>query len=107
MEENMKKRRKPVRFEQVQRSAGEIAAGGCMCAWDGCGAHYEGDMPPDWRSLIKFWAPVPDVRATLASICTGSFCDRDAVLCPKHNQELEGLLVPLGRWTGGKMAGEA
>ena len=79
---------------------------GRKCAWDGCSETIEGPLPPEWRNLMVFWSPHP-TDSTLVQVSTSGFCDRDAVLCPKHWDELDGMLVDIGSWTNEPTAGEA
>jgi len=63
------------------------------CAWQGCTAHYQGDMPTGWVSLTTYWSPQPilDWKEMMRS----AHVYRDAVLCPDHNRQLENLLKAL------------
>ena len=63
-----------------------------MCAWAGCLNTCEGDLPRDWRWLLNWWSPQPDIKV----IFTSGVCTRDAVLCGEHARQLESLLKPLG-----------
>ena len=47
-----------------------------LCAWGGCAAQYDGEKPPEWASLT-----ISRPRNT-----------QEAVLCPKHADQLDGLL---------------
>ena len=84
----------------------EIDEMGCVCAREGCSATFKETMPPDWRNLLIWWSPKP-INAKMFEIASGGFCDRDAVLCPEHFNELDGMLKDLARWTGEPVAGEA
>jgi hypothetical protein len=52
-----------------------VPADQIQCAWAGCDATFEGNMPPGWQWLLAYW--------------------RDAQLCPKHAAALERLLKEL------------
>ena len=79
---------------------------GQLCAWDSCGASFQGPLPKDWRNLLVWWSPeVKD--ATLFQVVTSGFCDRDAVLYPEHFRELESKLIDLMRWASGPVSGQA
>lgn len=104
---NRHERRKSAKVMQMERrefSPDEIANMGSMCAWDGCGEHFQGRMPDGWRSLLLFWSAQPVDR--IAEIRPETF-DRDAVLCPAHARELDGQLKDLGRKLMGEVAGSA
>ncbi len=105
----MAKRRKPKVFTSKEMSVSEVQTmmRGSVCAWDGCEAAFEGSLPSDWRWLLVYWQPRPDVHHTLEQIVMGSVCDRDTALCPAHARELDGLLKDLGRWTQEPMGGTA
>lgn len=74
-----------------------------ICAWRGCGQVFEGNfsgpphLPPGWRYLIVTPVGVFDPRWINHS-------DRDTVLCPKHFQELDNLLIPLPGMDEGEFA---
>ena len=82
----------------------EYAEMGLLCAWEGCGANYKGEQPSGWRTLIVFWAPSPILNVKEIPPDTW---DRDAVLCPAHVHELDGLLKDIGARLRGPVAGEA
>jgi hypothetical protein len=82
-------------LDEVQRM---VAEHGLVCAWAGCNSHYKGEMPPDWRCLLVFWAPAPVDR--ISQIARYNKWDRDAVLCPKHVAKLESLLIDIGNQLG-------
>jgi hypothetical protein len=64
-------------------------------------------MTADWRSLLVYWDPYPDVNKTLGQIATSTTCDRDAVLCPEHARMLEASLKDIARWTRDPVGGTA
>jgi hypothetical protein len=67
---------------------------GCICAWDGCAATFDGDMPKGWINLFAYWSP----RAELAFwTIAPQHVLRDAVLCPEHTRALECQLKELSR----------
>jgi hypothetical protein len=66
------------------------------CARAGCTNTWKGEMPPGWVFLITYWAPWPDSGRTVAEVVFSPFCKRDAGLCPKHAEELEGMLEQVG-----------
>ena len=70
-----------------------------QCIWEGCDRSIPlTEMrPPDWHNLIVYWAPYPEPKKTLEEVCTGPACYRDAVLCPEHAKELDGLLKDIGQ----------
>ena len=82
----------------------DVAEMPLVCAWEGCGADFQGEQPSGWRNLLVFWAPVPILDIT--KIPPGTW-DRDAVLCPAHVHELDGLLKDIGVRLKGPVAGEA
>lgn len=69
---------------------------GLQCAWNGCKEFYRGEMPPDWRCLLLFWAP--GAVTSIKEISRYRKWDRDAVLCPKHADQLHNhLLMDIGQ----------
>ena len=38
----------------------------------------------------------PGIGLTVGDVASGPFCNRDAVLCPVHARELEGMLKDIG-----------
>jgi hypothetical protein len=71
--------------------AREWQARGRACAWQGCTNACKGDLPGDWVNVLVWWSPRPEDRNIL-EIASTPFCTRDAVLCPEHARQLEGLL---------------
>ena len=69
---------------------------GSVCAWEGCTTRFDDEIPAGWVCLLTWWAPWPEPEKTVAEVACGPFCKRDAVLCPKHASELEGLLKDIG-----------
>jgi len=67
---------------------------GSQCAWDGCGATFEGDMPHRWLWLLTYWAPQPKL---IPCEVPQKDMPRDCVLCPKHVAAFERLLKELPR----------
>jgi hypothetical protein len=50
---NRHERRRLAKVSEVKRiSIKELADMGFMCAWEGCGAHFEGDAPPGWVWMV-------------------------------------------------------
>jgi hypothetical protein len=84
--------------------AGKMVSGRHMCIWDGCAATYNGDQPAGWRNLLVYGAPRPiiDIRKI-----PNDTWDRDAVLCPQHVKDLDGLLKDVGQRLKGSFAGSA
>jgi hypothetical protein len=78
-------------FEQVMVPVGKI---GSICAWEGCTATFQGDMPHGWINLLAYWAPRP-----LTNFWEIPVKDRmrDACLCPEHTRQLDSQLKPIGR----------
>ena len=77
----------------------EIAEAGGMCAWDGCTATFEGELPTDWRWLLLYWQKSPDPVALIKTLVSGLSIDRHAALCPGHTQMLGSQLKDLMRRT--------
>lgn len=71
----------------------ELAAMPHRCAWKGCTEHasFLGTPPRDWRWLAVWWGPV-----AVPPWADGNVEDRDALLCPRHSAELDGLLEDIG-----------
>ena len=101
----MAKQRKQKSLKRKLIKPGDIT--GRLCAWEGCEVSFEEPMPPDWRSLLVYWDPYPDVNKTLGQIATSTTCDRDAVLCPEHARMLEASLKDIARWTRDPVGGTA
>ena len=101
----MTKRRNPTIATVKEIPAKDVV--GSRCAWDGCGAYFEGLMPPDWRWMLLYWQPHPAAHDTVGKIAMSQFCDRDAALCPEHAQEIDDQLVDLMRWARGQVGGQA
>jgi hypothetical protein len=76
-----------------------------MCAWDGCVAHFTGDMPRGWVWLMAYWAKQP----VLAPARDVPYADmpRDCALCPEHAAAFDRLLKDLGRGLDAPAAGSA
>jgi hypothetical protein len=60
---------------------------GYACAWRECDRTYKGKIPEGWRNLVV-------IKKDLLN-WDGFGADRDAVLCPNHVKELDGLLKSL------------
>ncbi len=107
----MTKRKKPkvMTMERRYMSPDDIEKMRVACVWEECDRSISDKemMPPDWRSLIVYWSPFPDVSKTLGEVCTGPSCYRDAVLCPEHAKALDGLLKDIGQALRGPPAGSA
>ena len=69
------------------------------CAWKGCTATLPSldPLPKDWRWLAVWW---DKPRANPNPFRADVRMDRDAVLCPKHWRELDGLLEDIGQRLG-------
>jgi hypothetical protein len=91
-------------WEEHPLRADQLDQLGCMCAWDGCGATFEGDMPHGWRWLLGYWAPQPQL---VPYAIPHEHISRDAVLCPKHAAAFERLLKELPRQLDWPPAGSA
>jgi len=77
---------------------------GCMCAWTGCVATFDADMPHRWIWLFAYWA----ARPLMPHEVPQEHVARDAVLCPKHAAALERMLKELpARQLDGPPAGNA
>ena len=64
-----------------------------LCAWGGCAARFEGhQLPPRWAALAIGTSPL------------SQHSTRQAVLCPKHAAELDGLLKGIGGPLGDLLA---
>ena len=104
-------KRRKTKIETARLMTPEQAAqhppAGCMCAWNECGARFDGPMPADWRCLLVYWQAYPLSETTVCQIATSGSCDRDAVLCPKHFRELESQLKDLMRWADKPASGQA
>ena len=59
------------------------------CAWEGCAATFNGDLPPDWRWLLAWHEPSKAPLMSVAEVCLMPSSKRDAVLCPEHTAALE------------------
>jgi hypothetical protein len=97
---NRHERRRVVVLERKKVKLSELT--GRMCAWDGCGASFKGDMPEGWTNLIMYWAPSP--IPNVLDIPPADWL-RDAGLCPEHTRLLESQLKDLGRAVSGPAAG--
>ncbi|HTO84284.1 MAG TPA: hypothetical protein VMQ73_18815 [Methylomirabilota bacterium] len=88
-------KQKTVTFEEAQSMA-------CICAWRGCTATFQGDMPLGWWTMLAFWSaePIADLRSV-------ANWKRDAVLCPEHARELDGQLKDIGQRLRRPSAGRA
>jgi len=91
-------------WEEHHLRADQLDQLGCMCAWGGCRATFEDDMPHGWRWLLAYWAPKPQL---IPCEVPQKHISRDAVLCPKHAAVLERLFKELPRRLGGPPAGKA
>jgi len=81
-----------MKSETVRIPINELADMPRGCAWQGCTAHFKGDMPHGWVSLTTYWAPQP--IANFMDIPPHDVM-RDAVLCPLHTLALETFLKKL------------
>jgi hypothetical protein len=81
-------------FEATEMTSSEVAAAGCICAWDGCTAVFKGDMPHGWTWLLMYWSKRPAMSVLYVP---HRDVPRDAVLCPEHTVVLDGQLKYLGR----------
>ncbi len=70
----------------------ELATFGSMCAWKGCTATFERDMPSDWNWVLAFWSP--GTVLNIAEIGPGHWL-RDCTLCGKHSRMLDSKLKRL------------
>ncbi len=91
--------KEPVKWKRTRRSRHSVAPEKLQleCAREGCDKQTSYPIPPDWRNMIVFWSPYPETDKTIVEICCAPTCDRDAVLCPEHAQELEAGLKDIGR----------
>jgi hypothetical protein len=63
---------------------------GHLCAWDGCGQTFKGDMPKGWTWLCMYWSKRPVERISKISVWV-----RDSALCPEHSFTFDRQLKPL------------
>jgi hypothetical protein len=70
------------------------AISGFLCAWEGCPAKFQGDMPRGWINLLAYWSKCPELN--FLKIPPQDVL-RDGVLCPEHARALESHLKDLGR----------
>ena len=105
----MAKKRGMITGTVEKMSSQDVAAMGSMCAWAECDRHISSTemQPPDWHNLIVYWSPFPDPKKTMGEIAAGPSCYRDAILCPEHAKELDGLLKNIGQALRGEPAGSA
>lgn len=97
------KRRRAQYAELKMVPAGDLAAMGSMCSWNGCHAAYEatpdGQPPPGWRILYLMkrytGGKLPNGEPVLRIFSADAGIERDCVLCPKHAEELKEKLFPL------------
>ena len=68
------------------RSIAELLAPSSQCAWQGCTAHFLGNMPSGWTYLLTCWS-----RQSRKQILDVSSNDtlRNGFLCPEHVHVLE------------------
>jgi len=95
--------------EQRTMSPDDLKKMRVECIWEGCDRSTPmAEMrPPDWHNLIVYWSPFPDPKKTMGEIAAGPSCYRDAILCPEHAKELDGLLKNIGQALRGEPAGSA
>ena len=83
----------PKRFERrtvtPEMAREKIAKWPRHCAWKGCAAAADGELPPDWLNLITYWSPWAQPHLTMVEATKAPYCMRDAVLCGEHARELE------------------
>ena len=85
--------KKPLVIHTVSVPLSELGKMQHRCAWAGCTATTpRGPIPRDWRWLALWWGP-----PTTPPWGEGNVETRDAVLCPKHWRELDGLLEDIGQ----------
>jgi hypothetical protein len=63
-------------------SAAEVERLPSACAWEGCEAVFEGDMPKGWSWLITYWSSQPKLH--FGKIPPANVF-RDTCLCPEHS----------------------
>ena len=56
---NRHERRKAKVFESAMIPVSQLARMGSLCAWDGCQAVFNGDMPDGWTYLTLYWSKRP------------------------------------------------
>lgn len=81
------KRRRSIVAEKRTLSIADMRIAGVACAWDGCSAHFDGEMPPGWTWLISYHDKVP----TISDWTGEDWAYRpyhDWALCPAHTREL-------------------
>ena len=97
----MAKHNKPtvMRAERRYLAPDDIKKMRVQCVWEGCdrSISFTEMRPPDWHNLLVYWSPFLDPKKTLEEISAGPSCYRDAVLCPDHAKELDGLLKDIGQ----------
>ncbi len=105
----MARKPKVMTMERRTLSPDDIKKMRVECVWEGCDQSIPmAEMrPPDWHNLLVYWSPYPDPKKTLAEVCSGPSCYRDAVLCPEHSKELDGLLKDIGQALRGPSVGSA
>lgn len=87
--------KKPKVYETVTISAADLAKLQHRCAWKGCTATSPLDeLPRDWRWLLVYW---DRSEGNPNPFRGGVRLDRDAVLCPEHARQLDGLLEDIGQ----------
>jgi hypothetical protein len=74
-----------------------------QCAWKGCEASFNGDLPYGWVWLLTYRGATPDI--TVGTV-TQAAMHRDTVLCPHHKAALERLLKEIP-WHTQAVAGRA
>jgi hypothetical protein len=71
-------------------SKDELKKMGHLCAWDGCGQKFKGDMPEGWTWLCMYWSKQPVERISKIPVWV-----RDSALCPEHSLTFDGQLKAL------------
>jgi hypothetical protein len=87
--------KKPTQFVTAAISVADLATLRHRCAWKGCAESFS--IGPDPNPLPKGWRWLAVWRGPIALPPWSGVQDRDAVLCPKHFEALQGVLEDIGQ----------